>query len=179
MSRRAFVAAAALLAAGGFATLPCAAQHWRDPGQYFFQTFLGDLPSELKQASKEGKQGLLLVYEMEGCPFCEWLHRTALREPSVQDYYRRHFSVLRIDVRGGTSLTAFDGRDVTEAAFATMQKVAGTPTSVFYDLDGREVARFSGAPRDREEYLLLGEFVAGGHFRTGTFPAYRRSKAQR
>lgn len=178
MNRRAFFSATAGLVAGGFAVLPVAAQHWRDPGQHFFQTLLGDLPAELRQAAKDGKKGVLLVYEMEGCPFCEWLHRVALREPSVQGYYRRHFSVFRIDVRGATSVTGFDGRDVTESAFATKQNVRGTPTSVFYDLDGREVARFSGAPRDREEYLLLGKFVAEGHFRTTTFPAYRQSKAR-
>ena len=178
MNRRTFVSAVALLAAG-FATLPAAAQGWRDPDQHFFQTLLGDLPGELRQAAKDGKKGVLLVYEMEGCPFCAWLHRTALREPSVQDYYRRQFSVFRIDVRGGTTLTGFDGREVTETAFATQQKIRGTPTSVFYDLEGHEVARFSGAPRDRQEYLLLGEFVAEGHFRTTNFPDYRRSKAGR
>jgi thioredoxin-related protein len=156
--------------------LPAAAQQWRDPDQHFFQTFLGDLPAELRQATRDNKKGVLLVYEMEGCPFCARLHRTALREPSVQEYYRRHFSVFRIDVRGGTVLTGFDGRDGTESAFATQQKVRGTPTSVFYDLGGREIARLSGAPRDMQEYLLFGAFVVEGHYRKTTFPEYRRSK---
>lgn len=177
MKRRTFVCGTILLAAAGFAPFPAAAQPWRDPDQYFFQTLLGDLRVELRQASKEGKKGVLLVYEMDGCPFCLRLHRTALREPSVQDYYRRHFGVFKIDVRGGTALTGFDGRDGTENAFATQQKIRGTPTSVFYDLNGREMTRFSGTPRDKQEYLLLGEFVAEGHFRTTSFPEYRRSKS--
>jgi thioredoxin-related protein len=167
-----------LLSAAGLVVRPAAAQQWRDPEQYFFQTLLGDLPAELKQAAKDGKKGVLLVYEMDGCPFCVRLHRTALREQSVQDYYRRHFGVFKIDIRGGTVLTGFDGREGTESAFATQQKVRGTPTSVFYDLEGRETARFSGAPRDKQEYLILGEFVADGHFRKTTFPDFRRSKAR-
>ena len=68
---------------------------------------------------------------------------------------------------------------MTESAFARAQRIRGTPTSVFHGLDGREVARFSGAPGSREEYLLLGEFVAEGHYRTGDFPAYRRTKSRR
>jgi thioredoxin-related protein len=150
---------------------------WRDPDQHFFQTFLGDLPSELQAAANSGKRGVLLVYEMEGCPFCVWLHRTALREAPVQDYYRRHFSIFRIDIRGSTVVKGFDGREGLESAFATQQKIRGTPTSIFYDLAGREVTRFTGAPRDRQEFLLLGEFVAEGHYRKMKFPDYRRSRS--
>lgn len=179
MNRRAFVAAAASFGLAGIAPLPAAAQPWRDPGQHFFHTLLGDLPGELRQAAREGKKGVLIVYEMDGCPFCARLHRTALRERSVQEYYRRHFTVFRIDIRGGTSLTGFDGGEATESAFAAQQKVRGTPTSVFYDLQGREVTRYTGAPRDREEYLLLGEFVVEGHFGRTTFAAYRQAKAGR
>jgi thioredoxin-related protein len=178
MKRRLHAMAAVLLALAGLCSLPSSGQPWRDPEQHFFQTLLGDLPSELQLASKEGKKALLVVYEMDGCPFCLRLHRTALREPSVQEYYRRHFSVFRVDIRGATTITGFDGKESTESAFATKQKVRGTPTSVFYDLAGRELARFTGAPRDRQEYLLLGEFVVGGHFRSSTFPEYRRARTQ-
>ena len=177
MDRRGFVGAATLLAAGWPAVAPAAA--FRDPAQHFFQQHLGDLKAELEDAGRAGKRGMLLVFEMDGCPFCEWLHRVALREPSVQDYYRRHFAIFRIDVKGATKVIGFDGREMTESAFAKAQKVAGTPTSVFYDLEGREMARFPGAPRNRGEYLLLGEFVADGHYRTTDFPAYRRAKARR
>lgn len=176
MRRHLFALAIAFLAATGFASLPATAQPWRDPEQHFFQPFLGDLPAELQLAQKAGKKGVLVIYEMEGCPFCVRLHRTALREPAVQDYYRRHFSVFRVDLLGATTITGFDGRDATESAFASQQKVRGTPTSVFYDLGGRELARFTGAPRDRQEYLLLGEFVVDGHYRTTSFPGFRRAR---
>lgn len=152
------------------------ASPWRDPEQHFFQTFLGDLPAELEAAGKAGKKGLLIVYEMEGCPHCTWLHRMALREVSVQQYYRQHFAALKIDVRGSTSLAGFDKQNLTESAFAVQQKVRGTPTCVFYDLQGREVVRFTGAPRDKQEFMLLGEYVADGHFNRSGFPEYRRLK---
>lgn len=168
--------AAVLLVLVGLCALPALGQPWRDPDQHFFQTLLGDLPSELQLASKQGKKAVLVVYEMDGCPFCVRLHRTALREPSVQEYFRRHFGVFRVDVRGGTMITGFDGKESTESAFATKQKIRGTPTSVFYDLEGRELARFTGAPRDRQEYLLLGEYVVGGDFRSRTFPEYRKAR---
>jgi len=162
------------LAAGAAPTGP--ESRWKDPDQHFFQPLLGDLPSELELAQRDGKKGVLLVFEMESCPFCVWLHRTALREVSVQDYYRDRFSLFRIDTRGSATIRGFDGQEASESAFATRQKVRGTPTSVFYGLDGREIARFTGAPRDRQEYLLLGEYVAEGHYRKMTFPEFRRSR---
>lgn len=173
MKRRGFLAA--VFCAVVLLPLTVAAQNWRDPGQHFFQPLLGDLTVELKQAAQEGKKGLLLVFEMDECPFCERLHRTTLREVVVQDYYRQNFSVFKIDLRGGTPLTGFDGREGTESSFATQQKVRATPTSVFYDLSGKEVARFPGTPRDRQEFLQWGDYVARGKYHSMSFVEFRRT----
>ena len=41
----------------------------RDPQQHFFNQHLGDFKAELDTAKQEGKQGILLMFEMEDCPF--------------------------------------------------------------------------------------------------------------
>lgn len=156
------------------ATLPRPAQANADR---FFQPFLGDLPDELRRAQAEGRKGLLLIYEREGCPFCELLHRVALADAQVQAYYARHFNAIRIDVRGSVMITGFDGAEVSEREFAQRQKVRGTPTSVFHDLSGREVARHAGAPESRDEYLQLGEYVAQGRYRGQSFEDWRKARA--
>ena len=174
MKRRALLRAAL----GGSILIPfrAIAQSWRNPDQHFFQPLLGDLAGELKQAVQEGKKGLLLIFEMDECPFCERLHRTALREVTVQDFYRQYFTVFKIDVRGGTPLAGFDGREGTESSFASQQKVRATPTSVFYDLTGKELVRFPGAPRDKQEFLQWGDYVAREKYRSMSFVDFRRTE---
>lgn len=166
------------LAAGSALLLPWAAraQNWRDPAQHFFQPLLGDLSAELKQAGAEGKKGLMLIYEMDECPFCERLHKTALRDVAVQEYYRQHFAVFKIDILGGNPLAGFDGVEATESKFASQQKVRATPTSVFYDLAGKELVRFPGTPRDKKEFLQWGDFVVREKYRTMSFVQFRRAE---
>lgn len=144
----------------------------------FFQPFLGDLKSELDTARRERKAALVVVYEMDGCPFCERLHRTVLRDAAVRAYYGEKFLVLRLDIKGDDTITGFDGKARKESAFAQQQKVAGTPTTVFYGLDGAELARLPGLPRDAAEYVLLGRYVAEGRHKTSSFLDWKRSTAK-
>ena len=46
----------------------------------------------------------------------------------------------------------------------------------FFDLDGRLVARYTGATRDAQEFLWLGEYVAEGAYREMPFARYKRMK---
>ncbi len=165
--RGAFGAAISLL------TLPLHAQNLRDPEQHFFQPLLGDLKHELQTARKEGRKGVLLIYEMDGCPFCVRFHKTVLREAAVQDWYRQNFAVFKVDIRGANPLVGFDGKELTESAFAAAQKVKATPTSVFYGLDGQEQVRYAGPPRDAREFMQLGEFVVRGEWRRSNFDQYK------
>jgi thioredoxin-related protein len=57
-----------------------------------------------------------------------------------------------------------------------MLKVKGTPTFVFYDLSGREATRVLGTIETPDEFLLLGQFVASGAYKTRTFAQYKRDK---
>lgn len=144
----------------------------------FFQPFLGDLKSELDAARRDRKVGLVVVYEMDSCPFCERLHRSVLRDAAVRAFYGEKFHALRLDIKGDDSITGFDGKPRKESAFALQQKVIGTPTTVFYGLDGAELARLPGLPRDAAEYVLLGRYVAEGRYKTSSFLDWKRSTAK-
>ena len=41
----------------------------RDPREFFFHQTFGDLTEELQLAKTEGKKGILLFFEAEGCPY--------------------------------------------------------------------------------------------------------------
>ncbi|MDD5403517.1 MAG: thioredoxin family protein [Sulfuricella sp.] len=149
----------------------------RDVQQYFFDQHLGDFKAELDTAKKGGKQGILLMFEMEECPFCHRMKQTILNQSEVQDYYRKHFLIFSVDTEGANALTDFSGKETTEKKFALEQRVRATPTFVFYDLSGQPLTRFTGAAKDAKEFMALGRYVVEGAYKTLPFAKYRQQQA--
>lgn len=125
----------------------------------FFQTSFGDYPDELRQLRQDGKRGLVLVFEMEECPYCKRFHDRILKRRAVVEAFRQDFNLIRVDVLGAGSVLDFAGRSVSEGRFAEGLKVRGTPTTIAFDRDGKEIARFSGVPVDAAEFLLWRQYV--------------------
>lgn len=149
----------------------------RDPMAHFFVSSFGNLQEELAQAKAEGKTGILVMFNDPDCPWCQKMKATVLNRPQVQDYYRKHFHPLHVDTRGDTLMTDFNGREMTEKDFAFNEhRVRATPVFIFFDIDGKQTLRYTGAVRDVDEFLWLGEFVAGGEYKTKNFTAYKRER---
>ncbi|MHB1247127.1 MAG: thioredoxin family protein [Sulfuriferula sp.] len=145
----------------------------RDVQTYFFQPKLGDFKSELQTARKENKTGVLIMFVQEGCPFCERMKTTVLNQSSVQDYYRKHFLIFEMDVKGDTPMVDFKGTDTTEKDFALKNRARATPTFLFFDTKGDLVTRYIGVTRDADEFLLLGRYVVDGIYKDKPFAAYK------
>lgn len=154
-------------------SLPALAEP-RNPESHFFQPKMGDLKDDLATARAEAKTGMLLMFEMDECPFCDRMKRTILNQPEVQDYFRKHFVIYPIDTKGDIPLVDFNGKATTEKAFALEQRARATPVFVFYDLDGQPIARYTGATQTPAEFLLLGRYVVEGAYRQMPFSAYKR-----
>lgn len=146
----------------------------RDPQQYFFDQSLGDFKSELATAQQQGKTGILIMYELEDCPFCHRMKQTVLNQSEVQDYYRKHFLIFTVDANGDTTLTDFAGHETTEKKFAAENRVRATPVFAFYDLAGKPVTRFTGAAKDAQEFLAFGHYVVEGAYKTMSFAKYKQ-----
>jgi thioredoxin-related protein len=99
---------------------------------------------------------------------------TVLNQREVQDYFRQHFLIYPVDVKGDTSMVDFKGKETTEKAFALEQRARATPTFIFFDLDGNVVARYTGTTQTTEEFLLLGRYVVEGAYKTAPFNVYKR-----
>jgi thioredoxin-related protein len=138
----------------------------------FFDASLGDFAAELSTARQQGKVGVLLVFEAEGCPYCRRMREQVLNQAAVQQFYRRHFNIFPVDFLGSVGIMDFAGKELSEKAFARAQRVRGTPTFLFVAPDGREMARYTGATRDADEFLALGRYVAEGHYARTTFERY-------
>ena len=149
----------------------------RDPYAHFFQDTFGDFAEELQTARDEGKQGVLIFFEMDECPFCHRMKQTVLNQPNVQDYYREHFRIFAVDIEGDIEIVDFTGTTKTQKDWAFRDNsVRATPVFAFYDLSGQRVARYTGATAGPEEFLWLGEFVAKGHYKKTNFTKFKREK---
>ncbi len=154
----------------------------RDPDRYFFDQTFGDFTEELQTAREQGKKGILIMFEMEECPFCHRMRTRVLNRKDVQDYFRRHFLVFSVDIEGDIEITDFQGRPTTMKAFAFRQfRVRATPVFQFIDLDGKPVprGRYTGATRDAEEFLLLGRYIVEEAWKKMPFSRYKREMRKR
>jgi thioredoxin-related protein len=146
----------------------------RDPYTYFFNLSTGDLKSDLADAKSAGRKAVFVMFEQEGCPGCAHMKEQVLNRPEVQKFYRDNFVNLSIDIYGSVTVTDFTGRTSTEKGYAQASRVRGTPTLVFYDLVGHEAVRMLGAVKDAQEFMLLGEFVASGAYKSRKFAEYKQ-----
>jgi len=168
-SLSALLLAAALLMIGS-------ATQARDAMDHFFHPFLGDFQAELVEAKRAGKLGVMVMYHFEDCPSCQWMKANILSREDVQAYYRARFVLLPLDTLGALTITDFAGKEWTEKEFAKSVPIRGTPTFIFYSLEGKPVATHVGRISDPADFMLLADFVASGGYRTMEFAQYRRTK---
>ena len=151
----------------------------RDPLEHFFHLSFNSLPDEVASAKTEGQQGILIMFEAEDCPWCAKMKATVLNQVAVQDYYRRHFRILMMDVNGDVPMTDFNGQEMPQKDFAFKHnRVRATPVFLFFGLDGKQLTKYTGATRDAQEFLWLGEFVTEGAWKTTNFTAYKRERSR-
>ncbi|MBI3041392.1 MAG: thioredoxin fold domain-containing protein [Betaproteobacteria bacterium] len=165
-----------LMLCGLFGAAPALAAEARDPYTHFFNPNTGDLKDELADAKSAGKTAVFLMFEQEGCPGCIHMKTHVLSHPEVQKFYRSRFLNFAIDIHSSVPLTDFAGRGHTEKSYAQSARVKGTPTLVFHDLAGNEVVRIVGTIREADEFLLLGEFVASGAYKTRKFAEFKQHR---
>jgi thioredoxin-related protein len=150
---------------------------YADDAEAFFNQSFGDLQEELETAKEENKKAILIMFEMDECPFCHWMKQQVLNKPEVQHYYHEHFRILAVDTEGDIEMTTFDGNTMAQKDLAlNTYRVRATPVFQFIDLEGNPIkrARYTGATKDAEEFLLLGKFVAEGHYKNSYFSKYKR-----
>ncbi len=157
----------------------------RDPYQYFFEQNLGDLVEELATAKDAGKKGVFVFFEMDECPFCHRMKTTILNQADIQELFKKNFHSISIDIEGDVEITDFEGNVTTQKNFASKNRVRATPVLAFYDLEGKQVVRYTGAASSSEEFKWLAEYYLQGVYkikdesgRNINFSKYKRLKKQ-
>lgn len=154
-----------------------AADDTRDPGEYFFHQSFGDLREELQTAKNKGKKGIFIMFDNAECPWCFKMKTTVLNQVVVQEYYRKHFVIIRVDTEGSEIITDFTGKELRHKDFALKRnRVRATPVFLFFDVNGKQLVKYIGATRDINEFMWLGEYVVGDHYKTKRFTIYKRER---
>jgi thioredoxin-related protein len=162
----------------GIAALAFSALVWAAPGQdpmtHFFNETFGDFAEELGQAREDAKTGVMLFYEMDECPFCQFMRSNVLNQEEVQTFFREHFLLFPMDIDGDLEITDFSGQQTTQKELARQARVRATPVIAFYDLDGKEIFRHTGRVAGVEEFMLMGRFIVDGDYKKQKFTVYKR-----
>jgi thioredoxin-related protein len=168
-----------LIAALAALAIPAKAAGLRDADQYFFDLNTGDLRTEAQDAKKAGKKALLVMFEQEGCPGCLYMKQQVLSRQDVQKFFRQRFVNLSVDIFGAVPMRDFAGRERVEKSYAQSLGISATPTFAFFDFDGAEIVRIVGPVKDAEEFMLLGEFVSSGAYRSTKFADYKSARLKK
>ncbi|OOZ38468.1 thioredoxin family protein [Solemya elarraichensis gill symbiont] len=144
----------------------------------FFDEGFGDFQEELENAADEGKKGILLMFEMDECPFCHRMKRTVLNQSEVQDFFHEHFKIFTVDVEGDLEIVDFNGEDTTQKEMSLKQfRVRATPVFQFVDLDGKPArrGRYTGATSGIDEFMLFGQYLVEGLYEDMRFSKYKKT----
>ncbi len=149
----------------------------RDADKYFFNETWGDFREELNNASKQGKQGILLFFESKDCPFCRYMETRIFTQPEVQAYFQKHFLIYTIDIEGDVEVKDFKGKAMSQKAFATQEyRVRATPVIAFVDVNGKKIFQHVGKTTGVEEFMQIGDYVVSGAYKQMPFIRYKQSK---
>lgn len=98
--------------------------------------------SDLNQGLDDAKisnKTVLLIFDQENCYYCDLLKEDVLSDSEVQNILNENYIVVIVDVN-------------EEYSLAADHQVVGTPTSIFFDSNGKEIGRIDG-------YVSCDEFL--------------------
>ena len=139
-----------------------------------------DLKEELAHAKAQGKEGILIFFEMDECPFCHFMKKNILNQTVVQDFYRKNFMNFVVDIEGDVEIKNMKGVSMKQKEFASREhRVRATPVIAFFDLDGKRIFRYTGKASGVDEFLLIGKFVKNKIYKKMSFTRYKRDQRKK
>ncbi len=95
--------------------------------------------SQLAKDMSANTQPLILVFDAEHCHYCARLQADHLDPMSVSEDYQ-HVLLRSLEFEGDTVVTDFDGQVITAREFSRRYRVRLTPTLLFLNAEGEEIA---------------------------------------
>jgi thioredoxin-related protein len=137
---------------------------------WFKKSFLA-LDDDLQEATAAGKEGIIVYFGQQRCPYCKKLMDINFHQDDIVEYTQHHFDVIPIDIWSPEEVTLPDGRSISERDYAVALNTNFTPSLVFYDRDGHIALRLRGYYPPYQHRAAL-EYVADKHYKQETFASY-------
>jgi thioredoxin-related protein len=83
---------------------------------WFKESFL-ELADDVAEAAANGKR-IMLIFHQDGCPYCNRLIEVNLAQRDIEQYLRRNFDVVALNMWGDREVVSVGGETYTEKAFA-------------------------------------------------------------
>ena len=131
----------------------------RNADEFFFDDSFKDLQEEIQLVKEEGKSGIFIFFDMQGCPYCQYMKDNVLNQVLVQDFYKQNFRNITLDIHADTEAADIDGVEMTEAQLAAKYGVNLTPTMIFLGEDGNELYRKQGFIKTVEDFMAMGREI--------------------
>ena len=84
---------------------------------------------------------VLLMFSADGCPYCERVEEDFLKPMLISGDYTNKVLIRMVKVDDAGDVTDFDGRRMSMDDFARRYQVRVTPTVVFLDAHGHQLAQ--------------------------------------
>lgn len=95
---------------------------------------------ELAEIMREKKIPLLLAFEATHCNFCTRLKAEHLQPMNNNEGYTQRILIRTIQIDGKKKITGFNGKKISRSALSKKYKAFLTPTMLFLNDKGEEVA---------------------------------------
>ncbi len=145
----------------------------REPIRYppWFKLSFLNLREDLQEALRFEKRGLIVYFGQHDCAYCYALIEKNLGLRDIEQYTRRYFDVVAIDIHSDEVVTNLQGEEMSEQEFADSLGVDLTPTLIFYNEAGEEAMRLRGYYPPYKFRAAL-EYVADAHYKEESFRDY-------
>lgn len=94
----------------------------------------------MSEQMKKTQVPLLLAFTAEYCHYCRQLENEFLQPMLKSGHYDNRTVIRRLETDSYGSVVDFDGKKIEIDDFANRYRIAVTPTVIFLDHNGREIA---------------------------------------
>lgn len=102
-----------------------------------------DFTVEAKE-SKSKQAPILVLFMSKSCPYCEQVLEEFLLPMQRRPQYDSKVIFRQVDIGSSRKLTNFNGKPISQSAFAKANEVWAVPTVVLFDAEGRVLTKIIG-----------------------------------
>lgn len=110
----------------------------------WFKPSFYDLPADLQDARKAGKNGIMVFFSTKTCSYCKAIIEKAFKQEDIVKQLRVNYDVIGLEVLSDTEVVDTTGKTLWAKDFAVQSKAKFTPTMIFYDTNGQVQLRLVG-----------------------------------